>query len=651
MEHHISYWKHAALRVLDVRHALLERGEYLNAYQLPSNVFLYSASGKAQVLLDNKAYNSDANLVCHAGKGAILDIVQVEDPFEYYLIFYQALVTGPYLQNAVRRLRSGSPFQLQYGFAPQFPAPLFLLVEQMNQQWQQSGTLEQFQVKALFHQFVYELLKQWEEHEAVGLQPDVVQQAVRHMEDYYAEPITLHSLAAMLDCNPRQLQRLFKDRVRTGPIDYLIQLRLEKAKTMLHQTSIPLNQIAEAVGYLDSYHFSKMFKKYTGVSPSQFKQQGSMLNGRRDIPSLLSQYPIVKGQERRYSCLSEDENHSQYNDKGVIHMQRNTKSAAAMLMISLVMVLSACTGAGANTNSGGASAAGNSAAVQTQAPAASPVESKVRTIQHLKGELKLEQTPEKIVVLDVQYIDQLLALGEQPVGSVSADTDNTDFPEYLTDKLSDVKVLGTQDGPNMEAIIAAAPDLIICTEFQEQDYDKLVKIAPTIMFERNEDWRTILLKFGQIVDKEQEAQDVVDQYTKRTADLKAELAQKMAGQTVALIRPRDDIIRLHTTGHRTAQILYDDLGLSAPAMAVDDKQTSLSLSMEVLPKLQAEHLFLLVDDSNAALTEEFMDTSIWKNLSAVKDNHLYKVNTTLWIGYYGPIAINLVLDEVAEALL
>ncbi len=129
------------------------------------------------------------------------------------------------------------------------------------------------------------------------------------------------------------------------------------------------------------------------------------------------------------------------------------------------------------------------------------------------------------------------------------------------------------------------------------------------------------------------------------------MADKLNGQTVALIRPRDNMIRLHTTGHRTAEILYRDLGLSAPKMAVNNEQTSLPISLEVMPELNADHLFVLKDDSNTELTDEFQKTSVWKGLNAVQANQVYTVNTTMWIGYYGPIAINLVVDEIAEALL
>ncbi|NTZ17567.1 helix-turn-helix domain-containing protein [Paenibacillus sp. JMULE4] len=656
-QYHTLLWNHAALRVQDVRHAILQPGESLRAYQLPASAFLYTVRGKAHVLIDENEYAVDRCYVCHAGKGAFLDIAQVVEAFEYYLVFYTAVLTTPYCQKLVHRHQTSNPFQVQYGFAPQFPTPLFLGIEQMNRQWQQIGTLEQFHVKALFHQFVYELLHQLQEQGGETTQPNLVAQAMRYIEGRYAEPITLNSLAAVLDCNARQLQRLFKARLHVGPIEYLIQVRLDKAKALLQQTNVPLKQIAEAVGYTDSYYFSRMFKKYMGVSPSLFKERAWQRNDRRHNPSRLSQFPIVARRLRRYSDIGDDENHYQYKNEGALHMYRSSKASLAIsLMLSLVLLLGACSG----TSGGGGASPTNSVNVQPAVTrgeadnantAGKTAESTQRSIQHLKGELVLEQKPEKIVVLDYQYIDQLLALGEQPIGSVIATSDSSVFPEYLTDKLDDVKVLGTKEEPNLEAIIEAAPDLIICTEFQEKVYEKLIKIAPTLMFDRNEDWRTMLLKFGQIVAKEQEAQKVLEGYDHKIADLKAALADKLNGQTVALIRPRDNMIRLHTTGHRTAEILYRDLGLSAPKMAVNNEQTSLPISLEVMPELNADHLFVLKDDSNTELTDEFQKTSVWKGLNAVQANQVYTVNTTMWIGYYGPIAINLVVDEIAEALL
>ncbi|NEW06355.1 iron-siderophore ABC transporter substrate-binding protein [Paenibacillus sp. SYP-B3998] len=324
------------------------------------------------------------------------------------------------------------------------------------------------------------------------------------------------------------------------------------------------------------------------------------------------------------------------------------------LLVSLVMFLGACSDSSNQGNNNAGVGTTNQAQAKNNESVNSnsvvkPVLAAPATIQHLKGEMTFENVPKKIVVLDVQYADQMLALGIKPAGSVVAETDNG-LPPYLGDKMGNIPLLGTYLEPNLEGIIAIEPDLIIATDYHNKIYENLVKIAPTIILQRNEDWQTVLLKFGQILNKQQEAQEMVNGYKQKISDLKTALANKMKGQTVALIRPRDKMIRLQTTSHRTSQILYDDLGLTPPQMAINGKDTSVMISLEVIPELAADHMFLLQDDTNLELTTKFQDTSIWKNLKAVKDNHVYVENTAQWIGYYGPIAINLIVDQIADAL-
>lgn len=313
------------------------------------------------------------------------------------------------------------------------------------------------------------------------------------------------------------------------------------------------------------------------------------------------------------------------------------------LVLALVMLLGACS----NSSNQDSTSTGDQEPATTDG--VDPVQESPVTIQHLKGEMTFEKVPKKIVVLDVQYADQMLALGKQPIGSVIAETDNA-LPKYLGDKMDNVSLLGTYVEPSLEGILALEPDLIIATEFHDAIYEDLLKIAPTLTLERNEDWQTVMLKFGQILNQTEEAQQLVDDYKLKVSDLKTTLADKMKGQTVALIRPRDKMIRLQTTSHRTSQILYDDLGLTPPEMAVNSTDSSTMISIEVLPELGADHMFLLQDDTNMELTSEFQNTSIWKNMSAVTTEQVYIEDTAQWIGYYGPIAINLVVDQIADAL-
>ena len=293
-------------------------------------------------------------------------------------------------------------------------------------------------------------------------------------------------------------------------------------------------------------------------------------------------------------------------------------------------------------------ACGNTTDEENEAEAQSSSEGEV-TIEHLKGEITFDQIPENIVVLDVQYLDQLLALGTQPIGTVYAGTDQA-LPDYLGDLPGDPTLLGTYEEPNIEQILSLEPDLIIATDAQEGIHDQLESIADTIVLDRMEDWKTVQLKMGELLGQQEQAQKIVDDYNEKVSGLKEELAETVAGETVALIRPRDDMIRLHTVDHRTAAILYDDLGLTPPELAEDHTDTSSMISIEILPEMDADHFFLLQDDTNAELTAEFMDTSVWKGLKAVTEDHVYEKDTALWVGYYSPIALDLVVDQIAEEL-
>lgn len=277
-------------------------------------------------------------------------------------------------------------------------------------------------------------------------------------------------------------------------------------------------------------------------------------------------------------------------------------------------------------------------------------EQQTTTIEHLNGEMTFEEVPEDIVVLDVQFLDHLLALDKQPVGTVYASTDQA-LPEYLEDLPGDPTLLGTYEEPNVEQILSLTPDLIIATDAHEGIQDQLESIAPTLIFDRMEDWKTIQLKMGDILGKRDQAEGIIADYNEKVGALKEELSETMSDETVALIRPRDDMIRLHTTDHRTSEILYDDLGLKAPELAEGHTETSSMISIEILPEVDADHFFLLQDATNTELTKEFMETAVWQGLKPVKEDQVYEKDTALWVGYYSPLALNIVVDQVAEELI
>lgn len=107
---------------------------------------------------------------------------------------------------------------------------------------------------------------------------ELTERAKQVMEERLSEVLTLHSLAEELHVSPYHLHHLFKRVTGTTPADYLLDIRLAKAKQRLAMTDQSVTEIAGGVGYANMGYFSTVFVKNVGVSPTEYrarmKQEG-----------------------------------------------------------------------------------------------------------------------------------------------------------------------------------------------------------------------------------------------------------------------------------------------------------------------------------------------------------------------------------------
>lgn len=96
--------------------------------------------------------------------------------------------------------------------------------------------------------------------------------AKQYMQNHYMEPITLELVADRVGFNSSYFSSFFKKETGEGFADYLIQLRMEKAKELLRDTKDTVKEICEKVGYSDAKHFTAMFRKYTGLKPGEYRK-------------------------------------------------------------------------------------------------------------------------------------------------------------------------------------------------------------------------------------------------------------------------------------------------------------------------------------------------------------------------------------------
>jgi AraC-like DNA-binding protein len=100
----------------------------------------------------------------------------------------------------------------------------------------------------------------------------VMQRAVRMLQQQAEAGVSLKAIAMELGISQVQLTRLFKHEFQTTPSAYAANLRMDKVKLMLVNSSLTLAQIAEQCGFTDEHHLSKSFKKTYGMNPSSYRK-------------------------------------------------------------------------------------------------------------------------------------------------------------------------------------------------------------------------------------------------------------------------------------------------------------------------------------------------------------------------------------------
>lgn len=100
----------------------------------------------------------------------------------------------------------------------------------------------------------------------------LVMKAIEFIGTNYRENLTVADISRALFVSSTHLSQVFKSMLGVSLIQYLINYRIEQAKKLLEKTDLMIYAVAEMVGFPDFRHFSKTFRKYVGMSPSEYRQ-------------------------------------------------------------------------------------------------------------------------------------------------------------------------------------------------------------------------------------------------------------------------------------------------------------------------------------------------------------------------------------------
>ncbi|MBB3111604.1 iron complex transport system substrate-binding protein [Paenibacillus phyllosphaerae] len=345
-------------------------------------------------------------------------------------------------------------------------------------------------------------------------------------------------------------------------------------------------------------------------------------------------------------------------------MSRLRKSSLFIVCAVLLVLVAAC-GNNGNTSSNSANNAAetNSATTETANNAADSeaAADESRTIKHALGELPITGTPQKIVVLEWTYAEDLLSLGVQPSGV--ADIENMKKWVSLPAELSaDVTDVGTRQEPNLETIAALEPDLIIGVKFRhEATYDQLNAIAPTVLFDpypaegQGDQYQEMIATFKTIADvtgKTAEAEAVLADLQKTYDDGKAKLAAAgKEGASIILTMPWVDqnaVTFRVSTDNALAISVLGQLGLKN---AFQPKQFEVygysEGGVELLQQVPDANYLNITQEDN--VIEVLSKNSVWTGLNFVKENRLYPLGGDTW-PYGGPNSAKLLAERAVNVL-
>jgi iron complex transport system substrate-binding protein len=286
-------------------------------------------------------------------------------------------------------------------------------------------------------------------------------------------------------------------------------------------------------------------------------------------------------------------------------------------------------------------------------PVAESTGGETQQITHAMGTTAVPSHPKRVVVLDTDKVDTAVSLGVTPVGATQPPEIDS-FPAYLGD-LSTVKNVGEISEPDLEAIAALKPDLILGSKFrQEKFYDELSAIAPTVFTERvGITWKENFLLDGKALGQEQKAKDLLNQYETRAKGLGAKIPNA-ANIKVSIVRFMPAEIRVYGP-QGFSGIVIGDVGLGRPErqqLANKDDKRFDKVSPERISDLDGDVMFVTAQGPTAeAQRKKVVDGNLWKDLSAVKTGKAYDVPAEVWMTGIGVTAAGKILDDVEKHLL
>lgn len=287
------------------------------------------------------------------------------------------------------------------------------------------------------------------------------------------------------------------------------------------------------------------------------------------------------------------------------------------------------------------------------------------TIQDALGEVTLEQPAQRVVALEWTYVEDVLALGIQPIGV--ADIEGYKAWVNIEPQLDeDVTDVGTRQEPSLEAIAALEPDLIIGPLFRlESVVDSLRSIAPTLLFNpypedpeisQFQEMLDTARAIGDACGKPDEAEAVLTQMNDAFEAARQTLEEAgRAGEQFVLCQAYSNQgapqLRLFIDSAMAVEELLQ-IGLENAFEGSPDIYGYNTVGVEALVEVQDANFLYIVQDEDNVFANQLAENPVWQNLNFVKEGRAYPLGGSTWT-FGGPLSgitfVNRTVDVLTGA--
>lgn len=275
---------------------------------------------------------------------------------------------------------------------------------------------------------------------------------------------------------------------------------------------------------------------------------------------------------------------------------------------------------------------------------------KEKTIVHDFGTTELKKGPKRIVILDNLYGEILDPLDITPVGATTGQADSQEFSTLFKKQYKDAKVVsvGWQGNPDLDKIAELKPDLILMTGEQEDLYEELSEIAPTVGYQintdENWDYHETSLKVAEIFDKRDEMKKDLDRLDAREAVFAENVKAKFGNQKLMYLRVTDNDIRYYAYGH--FGYLYDTYHFNRAETFNPDDMFQV-IDPDKLKDINPD-LLIVQADSQELLDNKLKNSPVWTSLKAVQNNKVIYADYSTYMLGFGIVSQEAIMKQISD---